>query len=353
MAGTISKFIMTGEPLSPCEAKPCGKDASCVSLNTDFFCLCGEGYYYNYSSSSCMKGKTFPGEIEVAVNETAGLEDKSSKNYEDLYNTVVPFFKKAFNKTDFDYGQTIILRVSTVPSQSARSAMRDVKNVVVSVVNMFGENTTQNEDTISEAVAEAAKQDKTMGKYTAQNLCDYYGCVKNAKDNCQNGLQCTCKPGWERPNELTPFCFSSMCPGPCSAEDKKQCVVRDNGERECACLPGYQKANEKCEACPFGYSGVDCKDQFQLILTIVGTIAAAIILILLIAFIVSVRSKKKNRNVEEQKLIEDDTHSVRMQQTGFSNFGADNSIFPKVRTGIPSQTANPYANQRSMPRPDY
>ncbi|XP_075821879.1 mucin-13-like [Microtus pennsylvanicus] len=135
-------------------------------------------------------------------------------------------------------------------------------------------------------------------------------------------------------------------------------------------MPGYQRSTDdgKCEPCPFGYSGQDCKDPFQLILTIVGTIAGALILILLIAFIVSVSSKNKKKNVEEQKLIDEDFQNVRMQQTGFSNsgfsnshfsnsgfsnnsdfsnFGAGNSIFPKVKT------QNPYANQRSMPRPDY
>ncbi|EGV96402.1 Mucin-13, partial [Cricetulus griseus] len=153
------------------------------------------------------------------------------------------------------------------------------------------------------------------------------------------------------------------CSEPCNAQEGKQCV-RTNGKSECVCMPGYQKNSDKCEECPFGYSGTDCKDQFQLILTIVGTIAGALILILLIALIVSVSSKKKKKNVEEQQLIEDDFRNIRLQQggfsnsgfsnSGFSNFGGDSSsIFPKVRTGVPSQTQNPYANQRSMSRPDY
>ncbi|XP_041911755.1 mucin-13 [Arvicola amphibius] len=206
--------------------------------------------------------------------------------------------------------------------------------VYVSVVNMFNESTNLDENAITKAIQEEVKKDNSnMEFYTARE-----------------------------------------CPGSCSAADRKQCLRRDSGALECACMPGYQKStDDKCEACPFGYSGQDCKDPFQLILTIVGTVAGALILILLIAFIVSVSSKNKRRNVEEQKLIEEDLQNVRMQQTGFSNsgfsnsgfnnsgfrnsdfsnFGAGNSIFPKVRTGVPSQTQNPYANQRSMPRPDY
>ncbi|KAM9225376.1 mucin-13 [Dugong dugon] len=51
----------------------------------------------------------------------------------------------------------------------------------------------------------------------------------------------------------------------------------------------YQDKDGTCEKCPFGYSGVDCKDQFQLILTIVGTIAGILILSMMAAFIVSSR----------------------------------------------------------------
>nr|XP_021495934.1 mucin-13-like isoform X4 [Meriones unguiculatus]XP_021495940.1 mucin-13-like isoform X4 [Meriones unguiculatus] len=300
------------EPPSPdlCKPDSCGGKASCVNLYSIFICLCSEGWYYNSSSSLCERGKTFPGEITMKF-EAADLQDKTSKNYQKLQNHVENFFKNIFK--DDDFGQTVILKVSPTSFRSARSAMTDKRsNIFVSFINMFGENTSQNETTVTAAIEKAANDSDDVSGYTTVS-----------------------------------------CAEPCSTEDRKQCITNDDGTRECVCMAGYQKANGKCEECPFGYSGVDCKDPFQLILTIVGTVAGALILILLIAFIVSVRSTKKKKDVEEQNLIEDDFHNVRLQQTGFSNFGADKSIFPKVRTGIPSQTSNPYANQRSMPRPDY
>lgn len=311
-----------------------------------------------------MKGKTFPGEIGVKLNETTNLEDKTSPAYQDLYSKVVEFFQKAFNAmgAGSDYGQTIILKVSVSSSQSTRSAMRTASETIVSVVNMFNKNTSLNESTITKAIQDEVVKDNNMYGYTGQDLCDFYGCVKN-DEGCQDPLQCTCRSGLTRPNLQVHFCLPLECPRSCRAEEKKQCLKNGNGALECVCMPGYQNSiDNKCEACPFGYSGQDCKDPFLLILTIVGTIGGALILILLIAFIVSVSSKNQ-KNVEEQKLIDEDFQNVRMQQTGFSNSGfsnsgfsnnsdfsnfrAGNSIFPKVKT------QNPYAHQRSMPHPDY
>ncbi|NP_001408226.1 mucin-13 [Rattus norvegicus] len=347
---TVTSSSSTGSN-DPCNSNPCKSPASCVKLYDSYFCLCLEGYYYN-NSSSCVKGTTFPGEIGMSVTETADLEDKNSVNYQSLHSSVVNFFENTFKKTD--YGQTVILKVSKDSLMSSRSVMRAAtKTVYVSVVNMFGESTTEDEKSVASVIEEAVKTNSKVQSYSQQDRCDYYGCVKSGSNVCRNGLQCTCKPGLERLNPQVPFCVAPTCSEPCSAEKKQLCLKKDNGAMECGCMAGYRKANGKCEECPFGYSGMDCKDQFQLILTIVGTIAGAFILILLIVFIVSMRSKNKKKSGEEQNLIEDDFHNLRMRPTGFSNFGADTSIFPKVKTGVPSQTSNPYANHRSMPRPDY
>lgn len=130
----------------------------------------------------------------------------------------------------------------------------------------------------------------------------------------------------------------------------------NNGTAVCVCLPGYQKdVQDNCQECAFGYSGDDCKDQFQLILVIVGTIAGVLILGMAIALII-VRSKKQ-KDDEEQNLIENDFQNLRLQQqtTGFINPGAEGSLFPKVRANFSRdhQLQNPYVNQRGMPRPDY
>ncbi|XP_037671281.1 mucin-13 [Choloepus didactylus] len=333
----------------PCQSNSCGGDASCVSLNNTFFCLCSDGYYYN--SSRCMKGKTFPGTITVKQSETAGLEDTNSKAYEDLYNKIKDFFQNAFKESDF--GQTVIIKVSISPS--ARSEMRNAKSVNAEVINIFAETTTMDEQTVSSAIeAEIKKNSNDFTGFTPQELCDYYGCVKDPQDNCSSAKLCKCKEGLERPHPLVTFCFapSPKCPDNCTADYNKQCLTQeDGGAPRCVCLSGYKANNDgTCQKCAFGYRGVDCQDQTELILTIVGTLAGILILCLVITLIVSIRSKKKSKNIEERNLIENDFQNLRLQQTGFSNLGADGSIFPKVRATVPkdNQLQNPYSNEFSF-----
>ncbi|XP_030874605.1 mucin-13 [Leptonychotes weddellii] len=162
----------------------------------------------------------------------------------------------------------------------------------------------------------------------------------------------------ERPNPQVPVCVvpAVKCPDTCNADNNKQCLVNNSGGNpECVCLSGYKKDDDGvCQECAFGYSGVNCEDKFQLILTVVGSIGGALILCLVIALIFLASPRNKNKNTEEQNLIENDFQNLRLQQTtGFTNLGADGSIFPKIRANVSSQPPNPYAHQRSMPRPDY
>ncbi|XP_047611561.1 mucin-13 [Phacochoerus africanus] len=354
----ISSTPIASTPTSgsrnPCQQDSCKGGSSCVSLNNRFFCLCSEGYYYN--SSTCNKGKIFPGKITVKISETTDLEHENSVAYQNLYLQVTNFFNDTFSNSD--YGQTVILKVSTTPS--ARYKMRASNQLVeVEVVNIFKETTTENESSISNAIDQAIKSNPSdFTEYIRQDRCDYYGCKKqNEQDECPSGLLCKCKEGLERPNPLVPLCVAlgPACSDTCNAENNRQCLVRSTGNAECLCLPGYKEDKNKiCRACPFGYSGVGCENPYQLILTIVGTIAGILILSMVIAFVLSLRSNNKNKNVEEQNLIENSFQNLQLQETGFSNLGAGN-LFPKIKVDLSrdGQPQNPYITQGSIPRPDY
>ncbi|XP_012495099.1 PREDICTED: mucin-13 [Propithecus coquereli] len=335
---------------SPCQVNPCAGGSACVELNDIHFCLCLEGYYYH--SSACLRGKTFPGKIAVKVSDTSGLEEENSRNYQVLYTEIVNFFSNVF---DSSYGQTVILTVSTSASPSARSEMRAGDEVVtVTIVNILTLNTNKTEESVS-ALIKNAINGTNFTDYVSQNRCDYYGCEK-ADDDCVNGLACECKSDWERPNPQVAFCFapSPKCPDDCNGEHRQCLIKKEGGTAECACVPGYEEGPDKnCQPCAFGYSGLDCQDQFQLILTIVGTIAGVLILSMVIALIVTARSKNK-KNIEEQNLIEEDFQNLRLQHTGVSNLGAEGNIFPKIRVATSKDrlSSNPYA-QAYMPGPDY
>uniref|UniRef100_A0A8D1K2P2 Mucin 13A n=1 Tax=Sus scrofa TaxID=9823 RepID=A0A8D1K2P2_PIG len=353
-SSTPTPSTATSGSRNPCQQDSCKGGSSCVSLNNTFFCLCSEGYYYN--SSTCNKGKIFPGKITVKISETTDLEHENSVAYENLYLQVTNFFNDTFSNSE--YGQTVILKVSTTPS--ARYEMRASNQLVeVEVVNIFRESTTENESSIFNAIDQAIKSNPSdFTEYIQQDRCDYYGCKRqNEQDECPSGLLCECKEGLERPNPQIPLCVAlgPACSDTCNAENNRQCLVRSAGNAECLCLPGYKEDKNKiCQACPFGYSGVGCENPYQLILTIVGTIAGILILSLVIAFVLSLRSNNKNKNVEEQNLIENYFQNLQLQETGFSNLGAGN-LFPKIKVDLSrdDQPQSPYITQGSIPRPDY
>ncbi|XP_032337470.1 LOW QUALITY PROTEIN: mucin-13, partial [Camelus ferus] len=339
---------VTKGPTNPCQEDSCKGGSSCVSLNDTFFCLCPEGQYYN--SSTCSKGKIFPGTITFKTSNIEDLKDENSVAYQKLHFEITEFFKKAFNNSD--YGQTVIVKIS-LRTSAARSELRaGDKDVDVEVVNIFKETTELNETTVSNAITKAIEDNADVFTgYTEQDRCDYYGCEKkNDQDNCSSGLLCQCKQGLVRPNPQIPMCvaFGPTCDDTCNAENKRQCLVRSSTSADCVCLPGYREdSHGACQPCAFGYSGVGCKDNIYLIITIVGIIAGILILGLLIALVISMSSKSKKKNVEEQNLIENDFHSLRLYETtGFSNLGADGNVFPKVRVNLPKDGSarNPYSN---------
>ncbi|CAN0527141.1 unnamed protein product [Rangifer tarandus platyrhynchus] len=340
---------------TPCKEDSCQGGSLCVNLHNDYVCLCSEGYYYN--SSTCKKGKIFPGTIKVKISYTAALENKTSVLYQELYILVTTFFKDTFNISD--YGQTVIVKVSI--SASARSEMRaGNQGVDVAVVNIFTETTKENETTISNAIRNAINaQPSNFSGYDQQDRCDYYGCKKpNDQNDCDSDVLCECQEGLVRPNPQMLMCLDlgPTCPETCNEQSKKQCLVTNSTSAYCMCLPGYEEDSKGiCQKCAFGYSGINCKDSFQLILTIVGTIAGIIILGMVITLIVSMRLKNKGKNGEEETLIEKDSQNLRLKETGFSNLGAEGSIFPKIRVNLPrdNQPENPYTRPGILPRPDY
>nr|XP_020755143.1 mucin-13 [Odocoileus virginianus texanus] len=276
--------------------------------------------------------------------------------YQELYILVTTFFKDTFKISD--YGQTVIVKVST--SASARSEMRaGNQGVDVAVVNIFTETTKENETTISNAIRNAIKaQPSNFSGYDQQDRCDYYGCKKpNDQNDCDSGSLCECQEGLVRPNPQMLMCVAlgPTCPETCNEQSKKQCLVKNSTSAVCICLPGYEENKGICQKCAFGYNGINCKDSFQLILTIVGTIAGIVILGMVITLIVSMRLKNKGKNGEEETLIEKDSQNLRLKETGFSNLGAEGSIFPKIRVNLPrdNQPENPYTRPGILPGPDY
>ncbi|XP_013370511.1 PREDICTED: mucin-13 [Chinchilla lanigera] len=395
---TTNTTTGTTGPKKLCDANPCGAVASCVNLYDEYICLCTEGYYF--SSDTCLRGKTFPGEITVEVTDTSDLQDETSLAYQSLWQYITTFEKNkavGYEKVALTWFRTVSIHAVCVtcflgmalcaaaavarverggevdeaaeqerekpvlgikdissdqkpqpppPRPGTSSLQAKSVRVSVRVVNIFEQNTTESETSISAQIDKEIENHKNISEYSPQNLCEYYGCEDVHQDNCSSTLNCRCRDGLQRPSPQSPFCLALQCSEDCRAENKKQCLKKSFGELECTCLPGYKKAeaSNNCQKCPFGYSGMDCEDQFQLTLTIVGTILGVLVLSLGIVLVITMRSRNRKKNIEEQHLIENDFQSLRLQQTGFSNLGAEGSLFPEVKTkaSLDHQFSNPY-----------
>ncbi|ELK18107.1 Mucin-13 [Pteropus alecto] len=70
------------------------------------------------------------------------------------------------------------------------------------------ETTKEDETSVSATIDNAIKGNSVgITKYDGKSLCDFYGCVEaDEKDDCSDGLLCTCKEGLERPNPQIALC---------------------------------------------------------------------------------------------------------------------------------------------------
>nr|XP_020841501.1 mucin-13 [Phascolarctos cinereus] len=330
-----------------CTEKICYGSSECIELNTTSFCLCPEGYYYK--DSQCNQGRTFPGMVTI-LEYLSDLDNKNSPNYQSLHFKIEKLFASAF-ADNTTYGQTVILNVQ--PSAVTRSEMRSSTGEVdVWVVNIFDKNSDMTLDDVSKTIETQIGND--IISYRAENPCDFNGC-KNDGEDCSNGFTCNCLQGLARP---TGSSSCTDCSSDCSEINNKQCIKKTNSRiPECQCLPGYISEDETCRECDFGYSGVDCKDNYILIFTVVCTIGGAILLGTIIGLIVLARSNKRKKRTEEDSLISSEFSNMRLETTGFSNPAFSNgSLFPKVNARLPRVQSHPYEDpypQRSMPARDY
>ncbi|XP_072471847.1 mucin-13-like [Notamacropus eugenii] len=338
----------------PCAEKMCYGSSVCVALNNESFCLCPEGYYYK--DSQCNQGRTFPGIITMSWN-LSGLDDKTSSNYQNLHFRIEEFFGSAF-ADEPSFGQTIILNLQTFAT--ARSEMRNLGQVKVTVTNIFTKNSTITLDEVNEAIENETNKDEAVS-YQRENPCDFNGCDGESGD-CSDGFQCKCREGLAKP--FYPSSSCSVCSSSCNEQNHQQCIQKsDYIPPECQCLPGYMRKKGTCQKCDFGCSGVDCKDSYLLILTVVCVIGGAILLGTIIGLIVLASSKKKKKKVsEEDNLISGDFSNMRLETTGFSNpASSTGKLFPEVHTNQSSSIqsnvrSNPYEDPhfpKSLPAQDY
>ncbi|XP_009582470.1 PREDICTED: mucin-13-like [Fulmarus glacialis] len=312
-----------------CDPDPCGTNlAECIALHSIFTCQCRYGFYY--SNEDCHRGKIFPGVI--TLKEFYSVQTVNSVQYEELFQNVTMFFKGAFsNLTGF--GQTVIVEIQSL--KEGRASLP----VNVTVTNLFMENSTVNNVTVSSAISNAAENSSYVSQYRGTTYCAAFNCDAKTTDCKENMFpKCICKSGFSKTEWDDRSC--SDCSQDCSAEENKYCV-NERGIPTCKCMPNFERKDEKCVSCPVGYSGENCKNNSELILIIVGTVSGAIILSLVTAVsIVSVRAKHK-QHPEKKSLIK-----PRYDNSGISD-DRQTTMFPRV------QTTSGHANPGYQPNNPY
>ncbi|KAM7096792.1 mucin-13 [Ciconia maguari] len=241
--------------------------------------------------------------------------------------------------------------VTTAPATTGGRAALPMR---VTVTNLFMENSTVDNETVSSAIIKAANASSYVSDYKATTYCAVFNCDAKTTD-CEENVfpKCICKSGFSKTEWDDRSC--SDCSKDCSAEENKYCA-KENGVPICKCMTNFEMKNENCVSCPVGYSGDNCKNNSELILIIVGTVFGAIILSLVIAVsIVSVRAERK-QDPEKKSLIKS-----RYSNPNTSDAG-QTMMFPRVQTtsghANPGyQPNNPYemrsSNRDGFPERDY
>ncbi|XP_075009989.1 mucin-13 [Calonectris borealis] len=319
-------------PANLCKPDPCGTNlAECIALHSIFTCQCRYGFYY--SNKDCHKGQIFPGVI--TLKEFYNVQTVNSVQYEEVFQNITTFFKDAFNNSNLTgFGQTVIVEIQSLKDSRASLPVN------VTVTNLFMENSTVDNETVTSAINNAAESSSYVSQYRATTYCAAFNCdVKTT--HCKENVfpKCICKSGFSKTEWDDRSC--SDCSEDCSAEENKYCV-NERGIPTCKCMPNFESNNEKCVSCPVGYSGENCKNNSELILIIVGTVFGAIILSLVIAVsIVSARAAKHKQHPEKKSLI----------KSRYSNSDIPDdrqtTIFPRV------QTTSGHANPGYQPNNPY
>ncbi|XP_069717854.1 mucin-13 [Phaenicophaeus curvirostris] len=320
-------------PVNSCDRDSCGiSSARCVALHRNFYCLCQYGFYY--SNKDCHKGKMFPGFITLNVPYSDRVQVVDSMEYEQVFVNVTEFFESAFKESDF--GQTVIVKIEAL-TEGRSSLTTGIMNVTV--INLFKENSTETNETVYSAIIPAINSTNYVSEYRVATFCAAFNCDAQTTDCVESTFpECVCKDSFSKTEWDVRSC--SDCSN-CSANANKFCE-KENGIPTCKCMPNFLMESDTCVPCPVGYAGVDCNNNRELILIIVGTVFGAIILALAIAVtVVSVRAKTK-QDPEKKRLI----------KSGYSNPSASDerqtTMFPRVKTtsghANPGyQPNNPYA----------
>ncbi|XP_040924575.1 mucin-13-like isoform X4 [Betta splendens] len=271
---TTSEPTPTTTNPGPCALNPCGRGSTCdPRVDDTFVCLCLPGDVYNEGSRGCDNAKVFPGNLNVPeITYDPKVKDKTSQEFKDASSKIIDALSPLFQKQN-GYLESIVVEIQRAPT-TARASQGDGVRATVDII--FEASSEVKSAAVDKVIQEAFVCTDCVlagGEFKMKNLCDSNTCDSETT-NCTSTdgvFTCPCNDGY---------------------------IKTDFSVRMCSACPSGQQANKDsdgCEACPFGYSGFNCNESWQLVLVIVGSVLGGLLLISLILLpVVAVKGSKKS-----------------------------------------------------------
>ncbi|XP_062234695.1 mucin-13b [Platichthys flesus] len=269
----------TAEP-DPCQPNPCGRGSTCaVRANQTFVCLCSTGDNYNYDSQVCVKAKVFPGQLSLPkLTYKESFENTQSPEFKEAAQSITNEVSKRFNPDKDGFSDVLVLSLQ----RSSPSRVGSVRNggVNASIEIIFSASSTITTSEVTSVVKDAVQCEGCLlagGAFKETDLCAAEPCdeLTTTCSTVDGRFYCNCTETYVKTN------FSDT-----------MCIACPDGQ--------YAVGSSSCEACNFGYSGLNCKEHWKLALVIVGSVLGGLLLITLILLpILALRSSKKKSKHED------------------------------------------------------
>nr|XP_015818656.2 mucin-13b isoform X1 [Nothobranchius furzeri] len=265
-ATTLISSTTTTESPDPCVSNPCGQGSTCEGrANNTFVCLCLPGDSYSSVTQTCQTAKVYPGKLGLtAITYNEDMKNKKSEAFGKASDKIISAMDEIF-KVGYTGATVLELRELKTPSRAK-------SGVEASVDIFFQANANINQEQVKDTIEKPSCKDCVLiaSTFTPENLC-------NSKPCDQQTTECTPEDG---------FFICSCAAG---------YIPTDFSNRICLeCPSGTKYINSECVKCPFGYTGFDCKDNWLLVLVIVGSVLGGLLLITLILLpVMAMKMKKK------------------------------------------------------------
>ncbi|XP_076743982.1 mucin-13-like [Maylandia zebra] len=252
----------------PCLSNPCGVGSTCEArANHTFVCKCLPGDFYNNITLRCENAKVFPGKLSLRKPFNEKMKDTTSKEFKETADEIVAALDEVYKGQD-GYSGSVVLKL--LPSASRM--LRAPPGIIAVLQIIFKASSEIKEDDVI----------KELENNTCDN-CVLSGATFEPTDLCA-----------ENPCDVkTSNCTSQDGAYSCTCLEKH--LQTDFSDRMCtACPSGSRFKDNTCVKCSFGYSGLECSENWQLILVIVGSVLGGLLLIalILLPIIPTISSKK-------------------------------------------------------------